>query len=45
MVNLGGANDLSKGETSLVGGMDGSAVRKCLVVKEEGKPLTRYVSL
>ena len=44
MVNLGGTSDVSKGETSLIGGMDGSAVRQCLVVKEEGKPLTRYVS-
>ncbi|KAF8524190.1 hypothetical protein JB92DRAFT_2881468 [Gautieria morchelliformis] len=42
MVNLGGANDFSKGETSLIGGMDGSAVRKSLVVKEEGKLATHY---
>lgn len=44
MVNLGGATDFTRGETSLIGGMDGSAVRKTLVVKEEGKPATHYVS-
>jgi hypothetical protein len=45
MVNLGGgSNDFPKAETSLIGGMDGSAVRKTLVVKEEGKPATHYVS-
>ncbi|KAF8577988.1 hypothetical protein K439DRAFT_1530932 [Ramaria rubella] len=42
MVNLGGNNDFPKGETSLIGGMDGSAVRKPLVVKEEGKAPTHY---
>ena len=48
MVNLGGgdggSNDFPKAETSLTAGMDGSAVRKTLVVKEEGKPATHYVS-
>lgn len=34
----------SKGEKSLIGGMDGSQVRKTLIVKEDGKPATHYVS-
>jgi hypothetical protein len=38
------ATESSKAESSQMGGMDGSAVRKTLVVKEEGKPATHYVS-
>lgn len=34
----------SKAERSLIGGMDGSQVRKTLIVKEDGKPATHYVS-
>ncbi|KAF8517908.1 hypothetical protein BU17DRAFT_23814, partial [Hysterangium stoloniferum] len=36
------ATESSRAESSLIGGMDGSAVRKTLVVKEEGKPATIY---
>lgn len=35
----------SKAERSLIGGMDGSQVRNSLIVKEDGKPATHYVSV
>lgn len=43
MMDMGAST--SKGDGGgLIGGMDGSAVRKTLVVKEEGKPSVHYVS-
>ncbi|KIJ55222.1 hypothetical protein M422DRAFT_151666 [Sphaerobolus stellatus SS14] len=42
MMNIGAANGKEERPSSVVGGMDGSAVRQTLIVKEEGKPATHY---
>jgi hypothetical protein len=46
MVNLGvGSSNASASDLMTRDSMDGSAVRKTLIIKEEGQPPTHFVSL
>lgn len=44
MVSIGGASSSNFSASDIRSSMDGSAVRKTLIIRDEGKPITHFVS-